>query len=144
MRRALSGAAGIRRMKKSFFERLAPAPVDGGFRDEDAWIWCGSVIKGDDDLFHLFASKWEKTVPFTPNWLTNSRVVHAVSATPEGPYIYKDDVLPPRGPQYWDGMTTHNPTIHRWRDKYLLFYTGITYNARRPDADAPVSPELKI
>jgi len=128
----------------SLFDKLMPAPVDGGFRSEDAWIWGGSVIKGEDDQFHMFASMWEKSVPFHPNWLTNSRVVHAVSPTPEGPYSYKDEVLPPRGHPFWDGMMTHNPTIHRWRDKYLLFYTGTTYKDDRPDGNTPVSDQLRL
>ncbi len=128
-------------MKIAFADRIQPAPLSGGFRREDSWIWCGSVIKGDDNRYHMFASMWEKTVAFTPNWLTNSKVVRAVSDTPEGPYEYVEDVLPPRGQGYWDGMMTHNPTIHRHDDTYLLFYTGTTYDAERPSGE-PVSKEL--
>lgn len=133
----------MKKKDKPFINTLKQAPVDGGFRDDDKWIWCGSVIKGDNNQFHMFASMWEKTVPFTPNWLTNSYVVHAVSKTPEGPYSYESDVLPPRGQEYWDGMMTHNPTIHKWKDKYLLFYTGSTYQAERPSKE-PVSKELRF
>ena len=78
-------------MHRSFLQSLLPAPVDGGFRCEGVWIWCGSVIKGEDGQFHMFASMWKASVPFDPNWLTNSRIVHAVSGTPEGPYTYKND-----------------------------------------------------
>ncbi|MDA3962225.1 MAG: glycoside hydrolase family protein [Planctomycetota bacterium] len=130
-------------MSKTFADTLLPAPRDGGFRHDGAWVWCGSVIKGDDGLFHMFASMWEKSVPFAPNWLTNSVVVHATSATPEGPYVYQGDVLPPRGAAYWDGMMTHNPTIHRCGDRYLLFYTGTTYQADRPTTE-PVSRALRL
>jgi hypothetical protein len=128
-------------MNRAFADTLLPAPITGGFRRDDAWIWCGSVIKGEDERYHMFASMWEKTVPFNPNWLTNSIVVHAVSNTPEGPYAYESDVLPPRGNEYWDGMMTHNPTIHKHGEKYLLFYTGTTYQANRPSTE-PVSPKL--
>ncbi|MCD8137439.1 MAG: glycoside hydrolase family protein, partial [Parabacteroides gordonii] len=41
-----------------------------------------------------------------------------------GPYKFKDVALPARGNTYWDGTTTHNPTIHKFRDKYYLYYTG--------------------
>ncbi|MCC5844349.1 MAG: glycoside hydrolase family protein [Verrucomicrobia bacterium] len=119
-------------MNKAFADRLLAAPVDGGFRREGFWVWCGSVIKGEDDRYHMFASMWEKSVPFTPNWLTNSMIVHAVSRTPEGPYTYVEDVLPPRGNEYWDGMMTHNPTLHRHGNSYLLFYTGTTHRGGRP------------
>lgn len=127
---------------KPIIEQLRPVPVDGGFRREDDWIWCGSVIEGDQGLFHMFASMWEKTVPFNPHWLTNSRVVHAVSPTPEGPYTYSADVLPPRESFWWDGRMTHNPTIHRWNDLYLLFYTGTTYPESPPGPGDVVTDEM--
>lgn len=130
-------------MNTSIANRLLPSPVGGGFHKKGYWIWCGSVIRGDDNRYHMFASMWEKSVPFSPNWLTNSVVVHATSVTPEGPYEYEEDILPPRGPQYWDGMMTHNPSIHRYGDTYLLFYTGTTYRAQRP-SHQPASSELRL
>ena len=128
----------------SFFEKLLPAPVGGGFRRDDDWVWCGSVVEGYDGRFHMFASMWTKDVGFSPNWLTNSRVVRAVADRPEGPYEYAGEVLPPRGRDHWDGMMTHNPTIH-WHDgTYLLYYTGTTYDGDMPDAANPaVSAEMR-
>ncbi len=128
---------------KSFASRILSAPVNGGYQEPDNWIWCGSVIRGDDGQFHMFASRWSKSVPFSPNWVTNSRVVRAVSTTPEGPYTYVEDVLPPRGNQYWDGMMTHNPTIHRWKDTYLLYYTGTTYAGAQPVTGAPPEAQMR-
>ncbi len=121
----------------AFIDRLLPAPRDGGFRRDDAWIWCGSVIRGADGQWHMFASLWTKQVAFTPNWLTNSRIVRAVAAKPEGPYRYVEDVLPPRGGKHWDGKMTHNPTIHRHGNTYLLYYTGSTYDGPIPDGSSP-------
>jgi hypothetical protein len=72
----------------NFESRIQPAPRNGGFKIDGQWIWCGSVIKGNDGLFHMFASMWSKDIPFHPNWVTNSRVVRATSPTPEGPYTY--------------------------------------------------------
>lgn len=103
-------------MPRTLLERIQPAPLDGGFRDDNYWIWCGSVIKDDDGLFHMFASMWSKKTPFAPNWLTHSRIVRATSATAEGPYTYVEDVIAPRGPDYWDGCMSHNPTIHKVGD----------------------------
>ncbi len=131
-------------MAEAFIEKLNPAPLDGGFRREDDWVWCGSVIRDDAGSFHMFASMWTKAVPFNPNWLTNSRVVHAVSDTAAGPYVYKDDVLPPRGREWWDGMMSHNPTIHRSGGKYLLFYTGTAYAGAMPTDETPVSPQMRL
>jgi len=123
---------------RPFISRLLPAPVGGGFQRDDSWIWCGSVVRGDDGLWHMFASMWTKSVAFTPNWLTNSRVVRATARQPEGPYTYVEDVLPPRGGSFWDGKMTHNPTVHRVGNTFLLFYTGTTYDAPIPDASSPV------
>jgi hypothetical protein len=36
---------------------------------------------------------------------------------------------------YWDGQMTHNPTIHKSGDKYLLFYIGATYDGLHPKAE---------
>jgi hypothetical protein len=34
--------------------------------------------------------------------------------------------LPPRGKEFWDGLTTHNPTILRIGSRYYLYYMGNT------------------
>lgn len=122
---------------KSLYERLLPAPVNGGFRMEGYWIWCGSVIQGEDGRFHMFASRWPKSIPFHPGWLVASEVVRAVSDTPEGPYAFQEVVLPPRGAEYWDGRVTHNPHIVRHNGEYVLYYMGTTHPL--PDA-APGEP----
>lgn len=120
-------------MARSFHARLLPAPVGGGFAMDDWWVWCGSVARGDDGRYHMFASRWPRGLSFTPHWLTNSEVVRATSDTPGGPYHFEEIVLPARGASYWDGQMTHNPTIHRAGDTWLLFYTGTTYSFPRPE-----------
>jgi hypothetical protein len=112
---------------RSLFERLLPAPKNGGFRMEGYWVWCGSVIRGEDGRFHMFASRWPKFLPMHPGWLVASEIVRAVSDTPEGPYEFQEVVLPARGAEYWDGRATHNPHITRFGDTYLLYYMGSTH-----------------
>ena len=114
-----------------FKDHLAPAPVAGAFRMKDYIIWGGSVIKADDGRYYMFASRWPKKLGMK-NWVTNSEIVLASADRPEGPYSFEKVILPPRGPQFWDGMTTHNPTIHRYKGKYILFYIGMTYPFKRP------------
>ena len=128
---------------RPFIERLLPAPLDGGFAQPDHWVWCGSVIRDDRRRYHMFASMWSRRVPFNPNWLTNSIVVRAESATPEGPYQYIEPVLSPRDARQWDGRMTHNPTIHRCprTGRYLLFYTGSTYRGPEPTAGPPTEEQ---
>lgn len=116
--------------------RLRPAPRHGGFRLPDHWTWDGSVIQGEDGRWHLFASRWPKRFPMHPGWLFLSEVVRAVADHPEGPYEFQEVVLPPRDKFFFDGRMTHNPSIRRSGDRYLLFYTGVTYGADLPDDPA--------
>ncbi|MEG2669703.1 MAG: glycosyl hydrolase family 43, partial [Oscillospiraceae bacterium] len=98
-------------MDKKLSDMMLPAPVGGGFEMEGYWVWCGSVVKGEDDNYHMFASRWSKKYPMHPGWLVASEVVRASSKTPEGPYVFQEVVLPARGAEYWDGRSTHNPHI---------------------------------
>ena len=128
----------------AFHDRLQPAPADGGFRMDGYWVWCGSVIRGEDGRYHMFASRWPGALPFSPHWLTNSEIVRASSATPGGPYRFEEVVLPARGGKFWDGRMTHNPTIHRSGDTYLLFYTGTTYSGPTPVAGQNATTEARL
>ena len=129
-------------MENPINNRLLPAVKKGGFCRDDLFIWCGSVVKGEDGRFHMFASCWEKELGFGANWLFNSRVVRAVSDTPEGPFRLEETVLPRRGRQYFDGMNTHNPYIRYWNGKYYLYYMGTTYGCPVPTHMDQISSEL--
>ncbi len=122
-----------------FKGRLGPAPVGGAFKMKDYIVWGGSVTKGNDGKYYMFASRWPKSVGMG-NWVLNSEVVLASSEKAEGPYEFEKVILPPRGPKFWDGMITHNPSIHRHNGKYVLFYVGSTYDFKRPTA--PVSKKI--
>jgi hypothetical protein len=124
----------------AFIERLLPAPVNGGFGLNDYWVWCGSVIRGDDGRCHMFASRWSQRYPFFEGYVIESEIVRAEADTPEGPYTFHEVVLPPRGAHFWDGRMTHNPTIHKVGDTYLLFYIGATYAGPKPDPAQVVPP----
>jgi hypothetical protein len=127
-----------------FRDRLLPAPMGGGFRMDGYWVWCGSVIKGEDGRYHMFASRWPKSLSFSPHWLTSSEIVRAVSDSPEGPYRFAEVVLPPRGEQYWDGKMTHNPAIRKVGDTYLLYYTGTTYHGDMPTPERPTTEDSPL
>ena len=108
------------------FNRIGVAPVNGGFQMKDYWVWGSSVIKGEDGLYHMFASRWPKHMPFHPSWMVASEIVHATSKTPEGPYEFSEVALGRRGIQYWDGKSVHNPKIVKYKNKYILYYMGST------------------
>lgn len=56
--------------------------------------------------------------------MTHSEIAHAIADNPLGPYQHVDVALPARGEEYWDGMCTHNPTVHNFEGKYYLYYMG--------------------
>lgn len=106
---------------------LKEAPINGGFQMEDYWVWGSSVIKGDDGIYHMYASRWPKWLPFHPGWMVASEIVHATSDVPEGPYKFQDVALGVRGAQYWDGRSCHNPKIVKYKGVYILYYMGSTH-----------------
>jgi len=123
--------------ESAFIDRLQPAPVGGGFEMENYWVWGSSVIKGEDGRYHMFASRWAKDIGFG-KWVTNSEIVRAVSDTPVGPYEFQEVALPMRGKEYFDGLVTHNPRIIKYREQYLLYYMGTSYDFEIPQTSEDV------
>ncbi len=112
---------------RPFQDRLCSAPIGKGFRQAGYWVWCGSVVQGEDGRFHMFAARWPKDYPFFHGYLAASEIVRASAETPVGPYSFEEVVFPVRGAGFWDGRMTHNPFIVKYGKKYLLFYIGATY-----------------
>ncbi len=100
-----------------------------------------SVIKGEDGKYHMFASRWSKQYGFG-HWVTNSKIVRAVADTPVGPYEFQEVVTPVRGKKFWDGLCTHNPRIVKYKDQYLLYYFGTTYDFPVPTDNKAVPSDL--
>ncbi len=110
-----------------FSKWLQPVPRSAVFQDPDFNIWCGSMVAGDDGRFHLFYSRWPRSDRHLA-WVVSSEIAHAVADNPLGPYRHVDVVMPRRGAQFWDGLCTHNPTVHRIGGKFYLYYMGNTGN----------------
>ena len=105
-----------------FGNELQPALKMDGY-----YVWCGSVIRGEDGRYHMFASRWKREHTFHPGWMTHSEVVRAVSDSPMGPFEFQEVVLPARGPEFWDGCATHCPQIIKRGNQDLLFYIGTSF-----------------
>lgn len=121
--------------KNELFHRLGKAPLTPAFESEGYWAWGSSVVKGEDGKYHMFVSRFPKSLPFHPGWMVASEIVHAVSDTPAGPYQFSEVSLPARGAQYWDGRSTHNPRILKYNHKYYLIYMGSTHPFVEPTYD---------
>ncbi|WP_010134593.1 glycoside hydrolase family protein [Ochrovirga pacifica] len=103
------------------FGKVAKSAV---FKEEGLSVWGGSLVKGEDGLYHMFYSRWPKDIGW--EWVNYSEIAHATAPTPYGPFTFKDVALADRGRQFWDGSTTHNPTILKIKGKYYLYYMGNT------------------
>ena len=121
--------------QNELFHRLDKAPRTPAFECEGYWSLGSSVVKGEVGKYHMVVSRFPKSLPFHPGWMIASEVVHAVSDIPEGPYQFSDIALLARGAQYWDGRSTHNPRILKYKDKYYLIYMGSTHPFGEPTYD---------
>lgn len=117
------------------FHNLGKAYKSPAFECEGWWVWGSSVIKGEDGRYHMFVSRFPKSLPFHPGWMVSSEIVHATSDAPQGPYRLSDVALKGRGAQYWDGRSAHNPRILKDGDTYYLIYMGSTHPFANPTAE---------
>jgi hypothetical protein len=105
-------------------------PEGSGFRMDDYWVWCGSMIRVGD-TYHLFASRWPKTGPFPEGYRQNSEIVRATSASPLGPFVFEELVIGERDSSFWDSNMAHNPAIYRIGNEFVLFYIGSDFTTIR-------------
>ena len=102
------------------FGKVSPKSVFSG--GDSLSIWGGSVVKGEDGLYHMLYARWPKKIGW--EWVNYSQVAHATSKSPFGPFKHVDIALDERGEKFWDGSATHNPTVHKMNGKYYLYYMG--------------------
>ena len=50
------------------------------FSNDTMSIWGGSLVKGEDGLYHMFYSRWPKKLGWV--WVSHSEIAHAVSVSP--------------------------------------------------------------
>ena len=101
---------------------IQPADPALFVHDSTYYNWCNSIIKDDDGTYHLFYSRWPKSIGFY-SWLTHSEIAHATASKPEGPYRMGKTVLKARK-GYWDSVTAHNVNVKKFDDNYYMYYTS--------------------
>ncbi len=126
-------AAGCSKQTQKLFD-LEDVPENSGFKMDDYWIWGGSIIRVDS-VYHLFASRWPKTGKFPHGYKTNSEIVRASSLSPQGPFTFEEVVIGERDSAFWDSNMSHNPTIHKINDEYILFYIGSDFTTFQEKSD---------
>lgn len=108
-----------------FRQRIEPPSHRQILQQEGYFIWCGSVVKDEKGMYHMFASRWSKELGFK-GWLTDSEIVRAVSRFPEGPYNIVEE-LGVLKRQAWCSKMVHNPMVLKYEDTYYLYYLGTTF-----------------
>lgn len=103
------------------FGKVDPKSI---FRNDSLSIWGGSLVKGEDNKYHMYYARWPKKLGWA--WVTDSEIAHAVSDSPFGPFKFKDVALGRTNKDDWDGWCTHNPTVHKFNGEYYLYYMGNT------------------
>jgi len=110
-------------------------PLNSGFKMEGYWIWCGSMIKVDS-TYHLFASRWPKVGAFPEGYRQQSEIVRATSKSPMGPFEFQEVVIGERDSSFWDSNMSHNPTVYKIKDKFVLFYIGSDFSTCQENSKA--------
>lgn len=98
-------------------------PIGRSLALEGYYIWCSSPIWGEDGKVHLFYSRWKKEKGMG-GWLNGSEICRAEANSPFDIFEHKQVILAPRGEDFWDATTCHNPLIKKVGDQYLLFFMG--------------------
>ncbi|MBO9573472.1 MAG: glycoside hydrolase family protein [Chitinophagaceae bacterium] len=112
------------------------------FVSKDYYIWCSSVVKGDDQKYHLFYSRWKHGVRTDTDdslnyifngfkgWNKYSEIAYAVSDHLTGPYKPVSTVLKGTGDtSRWDRFTYHNPLIRYYDGFYYLYFISNAFDS---------------
>ncbi len=116
------------------------AKVDGNIlsgasvlNDLDRFVWGGSVVKSEDNKYHMLYATWEcgDSIPkFTDSWVLLSKIAYAVSDYPDRDFKFQKIVLQGRAldgdSTAWDAQMVHNPHVKKFNNKYYLYYGGGT------------------
>jgi hypothetical protein len=108
-----------------FRKRMQKVSKDTIFEldDKGFLVWCGTMVKGDDELYYLYFSFWPKNKSHAA-WVTHSKVGYATSNSLTGPFEYKGIALAGAGGKEWDRDVIHNPVVIKYEGKYYMYYMG--------------------
>jgi hypothetical protein len=122
--------------------RLGKVDSAGIFHQDGYYVWCTSVIKGDDGKYHMFYSRWpygkraldDDSMNYIFNgfrgWNKYSEIAYAVADSIKGPYKYVKTILKGDADKNkWDRFTMHNPQVRRFGKYYYLYYISNSYDS---------------
>ncbi len=106
----------------NFKDRMGKVTENSIFKMDGYFVWCGTMTKGDDGLYYLYFSFWEKTGQFNIDWVIHSKIGVAVSDNPYGGFKYLGVAL--KGENGWDRDAVHNPSVIKHEGKYYMYHMG--------------------
>ena len=122
--------------------RIGKVDSAGIFSQDGYYVWCTSVIKGDDGKYHMFYSRWKHGKRLADDdsmnhifngfrgWNKYSEIAYAVSEKIGGPYKYVKTILKGDGDtKKWDRFTMHNPQLRKFGSNYYLYYISNSYDS---------------
>jgi hypothetical protein len=125
-----------------FTQLLGTVDSSDFFIQKDHYLWCSTVIKGEDGKYHMFYSRWphgKRTLDDDSlnyifdgfrGWNKYSEIAYAVSDKINGPYKYVKTILKGDGDKdKWNRFTMHNPQVRKFGDYYYLYYISNSYDS---------------
>lgn len=101
-------------------DNVKPRDANNGLEDAEFSYWCTSPMTGPDGTEHLFVCRWpEKSAKGHREW-PHSRLVHAISGRPTGPFKVIEELGP-----------GHNAEIYRAKDgTYVVYVINNSYQSK--------------
>ena len=104
---------------------VLPRDTANGLEDPTMKNWCywdGSIVKDDQGLYHMYASRWTQEMSHSDGWHIGTKAIHSVSENVMGPYIDKGLVYP-----NWKEGLGHNIVALRTKEgKYAVITSEVT------------------
>ena len=104
---------------------VLPRDINNGLEDSKLKNWCywdGRIVKSDNGLYHMYASRWDQKMSHSNGWHEGSKGIHAVSKNIMGPYVDNGLIYP-----NWKEGMGHNVIGLRMHDgRYAVVTSEIT------------------
>ena len=123
-------------------QKLGKVDSSNIFVSKDYYTWCSSVIKGDDEKYYMFYSRWphgkraldDDSLNYIfdcfAGWQKYSEIAIAVSDKLTGPYKHITTVLKSTGKAgLWNRFTMHNPHIQKFNGYYYLYFISTAFDS---------------
>ncbi|MDC1105876.1 glycoside hydrolase family protein [Prolixibacteraceae bacterium] len=102
---------------------ILPTPKTAVLEQEGYIVWGASMVKGSNNDYQLYYCRWKGTLG---DWTKTSEIVRASSDNPLGPFTPQEVVFgrEPEGDNLWYGVSTFNPQVVEFDEKYYIYYSA--------------------